>query len=113
MTAAEPNRHDALTPAVLHILLALSDGAKHGYAIMQAVDATGGPAMGPGTVYGSLQRMQDAGQVRETDGPSSSRRRRYYELTAAGVDDLRAEARRLSQVAELLRARDLVDEVSS
>ncbi len=57
----------SLTPAVFHIMLALVDGPRHGYAIMQAVETDAGPAlrMGPGTIYGSLQRMEDAGLVRE------------------------------------------------
>ena len=56
-----------LTPAVFHILLALADGPLHGYAVMQAVDASAGDdaRMGPGTIYGSLQRMEDAGLVKE------------------------------------------------
>jgi DNA-binding PadR family transcriptional regulator len=56
-----------LTAAVFHILLALADGPLHGYAIMQAVEASTGAdmRMGPGTIYGSLQRMEDAGLVRE------------------------------------------------
>ena len=67
----------ALTPAVFHIMLALVDGPLHGYAIMQAVEADAGPdlRMGPGTIYGSLQRMQDAGLVREVKPEGRGRRR--------------------------------------
>ena len=56
-----------LTPAVFHILLALADGPLHGYAIMQAVESSAGPGapMGPGTIYGSIQRMEDSGLVKE------------------------------------------------
>jgi hypothetical protein len=58
-----------LTPAVFHILLALSTGERHGYAIMKQVeaDSQGQVTMGPGTLYGSLKRMLDAGLVQESD----------------------------------------------
>ena len=58
-----------LTPAVLHILLALSGEARHGYGIMKQVDADSGGrvTMGPGTLYGSIGRMIDAGLIRESD----------------------------------------------
>src|SRR5258708_8426885 len=56
-----------LTPAVFHILLALADGPRHGYAIMQAVEESAGTEMriGPGTIYGSPQPMAEAGPVPE------------------------------------------------
>ena len=55
-----------LTPAVLHILLALSTGERHGYGIMKQVraDSQGKVKMGPGTLYGSIARMTEAGLVR-------------------------------------------------
>src|SRR5436853_7669132 len=58
-----------LTPAVLHILLALSTGERHGYGIMKQVqaDSQGKVKMGPGTLYGSVGRMMDAGLIRESD----------------------------------------------
>src|SRR5688572_28110479 len=58
-----------LTPAVLHILLALSSRERHGYGIMKQVesDSQGKVKMGPGTLYGSLARMLDAGLIRESD----------------------------------------------
>jgi DNA-binding PadR family transcriptional regulator len=58
-----------LTPAVFHILLALSSGERHGYGIMKQVeaDSQGNVTMGPGTLYGSLKRMLNAGLVRESD----------------------------------------------
>src|SRR5918994_1091700 len=73
-----------LTPAVFHILLALADGPLHGYGIMQAVEATAGsePAMGPGTIYGSLQRMEDAGLVKELAARTDDRRRVFTLLPA-------------------------------
>jgi DNA-binding PadR family transcriptional regulator len=103
--AAEP-----LTPAVLHVLLAMQAGAVHGYAIMRAVEQTAGLVMGPGTIYGTLQRLEGAGLMEETVAPpsASSQRRRYYRLTAEGEAGLRREAARIASLAELLRTRGLV-----
>ncbi len=66
-----------LTPAVFHVLLALADGPLHGYAIMQAVERTAGPGLstGPGTIYGTIQRLEDGGLVREVAAPKTGRRR--------------------------------------
>ena len=100
-----------LTPAVFHILLALADGPRHGYAVMQAAEETGpGLSWGPGTVYGSLQRMEDLGlvcgvepaAVREISPPDGrGRPRRYFELTEAGIEALRGEAQRLDALSAL------------
>ncbi len=82
-----------LTPAVFHILLALADGALHGYAIMQAVETSAGgePRMGPGTIYGSLQRMEETGLVREL--PVAHRRAApVFTLLPAGRRALAQEA---------------------
>jgi DNA-binding PadR family transcriptional regulator len=98
-----------LTPAVFHVLLALERGALHGYGIMQAVAETAGVSMGPGTIYGTLQRLSDAGLVDEADSRpgEAGERRRCYRLTRAGRDALKAEARRIAELAELLRTRRL------
>ncbi len=95
-----------LTPAVFHVLLALADGPLHGYAVMQAVEGTAGPTLstGPGTIYGTIQRLEDAGFVREVLGARSSRRRQYA-LTPQGRRALESEARRLTQLAKLVRAK--------
>ena len=100
-----------LTPAVFHILLALADGPLHGYAIMQAVEASSGPGMrmGPGTIYGSLQRMEEADLVREFASRASDRRR-VFALQPAGRRALVAESERLARLANLVRARRLVPE---
>ena len=93
----EPER-TPLTPAVFHILLALAGGRKHGYAIMKEVTADGGGflRMGPGTLYGSLQRMTAAGLVEEMEEASEEDdRRRYYRLTGAGRRALGGELARL------------------
>lgn len=98
-----------LTPAVFHILLALADGPLHGYGIMQAVEtsAAGEPAMGPGTIYGSLQRMEDAGLVKELAARTDDRRR-VFTLQPAGKRALAQEAERLARLAALVRAKRLV-----
>ena len=100
-----------LTPAVFHVLLALADGPLHGYAIMQAVEQSAGAElrMGPGTIYGSIQRMEEAGLVREL-AVRSGARRRVFAMQPAGRRALEAEAQRLARLAHLVRAKHLVSE---
>ena len=114
---APPSAEDELplTPAVFNILLALADGEKHGYAIMQevAADTDGAIRLGPGTLYGSLDRLERAGFVEESDTRPAAKdddeRRRYYRLTDFGRRVLRAEVARLQQsVATARRKRLLV-----
>jgi DNA-binding PadR family transcriptional regulator len=92
-----------LTPAVFHILLALFGQERHGYDIMQQVksDSQGAVKMGPGTLYGSLDRMIEAGLV--TKSNTRDPRRIYYKLTALGQATLRAETERLSRLAVVAR----------
>lgn len=92
-----------LTPAVFHILLALYTRERHGYDIMQQVkmDSQNAVKMGPGTLYGSLDRMIAAGLVVKSD--TRDPRRIYYKLTALGQAALKAESERLSTVAEVAR----------
>ena len=102
-----------LTPAVLHILLALSTQARHGYGIMKQVesDSQGKVKMGPGTLYGSLGRMIDAGLIRESDRKVDPKmddeRRVYYKLTALGQKSLAAELQRYRQVVTVAREKGL------
>ena len=100
-----------LTPAVFHILLALADGPLHGYAIMQAVERSAGEElrMGPGTIYGSIQRMEDAGLVKEMASRSDDRRR-VFSLLPAGRRALAAESQRLTRLADLVRGKRLIVE---
>jgi DNA-binding PadR family transcriptional regulator len=95
-----------LTPAVFHVLLALADGPLHGYAIMQAVEESSGIAMGPGTVYGTLERLEASGFVRES--ATRKDRRRMFALLPAGREALQHEAKRLSRLASLARAKRLL-----
>ena len=96
-----------LTPAVFHILLALADGPLHGYAIMQAAEESAGAPMGPGTIYGTLTRLESAGFVKELP-PSREDRRRVFAIQPAGRAALQDEARRLSRLAALVRAKRLM-----
>ena len=106
--------HLPLTPAVFHILLALADCEKHGYAIMREVEETSGGRMlmGPGTLYGAIKRLLRAGLIAEADerpDPSlDDSRRRYYALTELGRRVLAAEAERLENLVEIARRRDLL-----
>jgi DNA-binding PadR family transcriptional regulator len=100
-----------LTPAVLHILLALSTGERHGYGIMKQVqlDSGGRAKMGPGTLYGSMGRMMESGLIRESDrrvDPGlDDERRVYYELTGAGRAALEAELERYRSVVAVAEGR--------
>src|SRR6476469_3341936 len=93
--------HLPLAPATFEILLALVDAERHGYAIMKDVaERTAGAVhLGPGTLYGALKRLLDAGMVKEggerPDPELGDERRRYYRLTPFGLQVARAEARRL------------------
>lgn len=132
----DPRELLPLTPVVLHILLAVADGSgtsdgdrgehdgKHGYAVAQEVEElTGGQIrMGPGTLYGSLQRMLAASLIEEAQRPKSTARarvssattpeddarRRYYRLTSLGRRVLELELARLAQVVAVARRKHLV-----
>jgi DNA-binding PadR family transcriptional regulator len=99
-----------LTPAVFHILLALADGDKHGYRIMQAVRANSRNEflLGPGTLYTALRRMLAEGQIIEVDERPDpqldDQRRRYYRLAERGRRDLRAELERMDRLVQRARA---------
>ena len=103
-----------LTPATFHILLALADEERHGYAIMQEVAerTDDGVKLGPGTLYGSLKRLLEGGLVEEgverTDPEMDDERRRYYRITAAGHRALAAELLRLRALVRLAESRRLI-----
>jgi DNA-binding PadR family transcriptional regulator len=94
-----------LSPLLFHILLTLSDGERHGYALKREIARrTGGKLNpGPGVLYGSIGKMVDSGLIEESDERPDphldDERRRYYRITAFG--------RRVAQ-AEAIRMRDLV-----
>lgn len=107
------DKPDSLLPlptATFHILMALADDDRHGYAIIQDVAARtqGELKLSAGTLYRSIQRMLEQGLIVETrDRPApelDDERRRYYRITAFGSAVARAEARRLTQLVKLARA---------
>ena len=99
-----------LPPATFHILVALADEDRHGYAIMQDISSRtgGGLTLNPGTLYRSIQRMLEQGLIEEVRTRPAPRfddeRRRYYRVTPFGRMVARAEARRLAQLLDLARA---------
>jgi DNA-binding PadR family transcriptional regulator len=103
-----------LTPPVFHILVVLAEGERHGYGIMQQVaeDTGGDLQLGPGTLYGCLQRMLAAGLIEESDRRRDpeidDERRRYYRITDLGGRTVRAEAQRLQTALAAARARKLL-----
>lgn len=105
-----------LTPAVFHILLALADGERHGYGIVQEIAqrTEGAVRMGPGTLYGTIKRLLADGLIVETDERPDPRvddeRRRYYRLTDLGQRLATAEARRLDQLVRVARTKRLLPE---
>jgi DNA-binding PadR family transcriptional regulator len=98
---------------VLHILLALSTEERHGYGIMKQVESEsqGKVKMGPGTLYGSLGRMIEAGLISESDKKVDPKmddeRRVYYQITALGEASLAAELERYREVVAVAKKKRL------
>ena len=113
-THTEPGEMPPLTAAVFHVLLALADGERHGYGIMQEVaENTGGHIkMGPGTLYGTIKRLLEARMIEESDERPDpdldDDRRRYYRLTGLGQRAVKAEALRYAAMAEVARRKRLI-----
>ena len=105
---------DPLPSAAFHILLALADGEKHGYAIMRGVaEETGDKVrLGPGTLYGSIQTLLDARYVEETgehaDPAAGNERRRFYRLSTIGRAALEAEAERMADLLRLATSKNVL-----
>lgn len=102
-----------LTPAMFHILLALADGEKHGYAILKEVArrTDSKVKLSAGTLYGNLSRLESEGLIAESsrrpDVVLDDERRRYYLLTELGREVAVAEAERMEQALEQARAKKL------
>jgi DNA-binding PadR family transcriptional regulator len=98
-----------LSPIAFFILFTLAGGEKHGYLIMQEVSVLSGHTLriGPATLYTTIQRLVDQLLVEETEKEAGGRRR-YYRLTKAGQELLRAELERQAAVVQLARARKLI-----
>ncbi len=110
---AKSTTNAPLTPAVLHILLALSTKERHGYGIMKQVesDSQGKVKMGPGTLYGSIGRMIEAGLIRQSnkkiDPEMDDERRVYYKITGLGQKALTAEVQRYREVVAVAKRKAL------
>jgi DNA-binding PadR family transcriptional regulator len=97
-----------LPAATFHILVALSDADRHGYAIMQEVaERTGGRTkLNPGTLYTTIQRLLEKGLIEELESrpdPEEDERRRYYRLTPLGRRAAQLELGRLTELVALGR----------
>ena len=104
-----PAATETLSPAALHILLALGTDARHGYAIMQRVaEASDGRIrILPGTLYATIKKLLADGLIEEIDPPrdagSDDARRRYYRVSRRGRVAAEAETRRLALLVKLGR----------
>ena len=96
-----------LSPAVFHILLSLGEGERHGYALKREIAkrTNGKLKLGPGVLYGSINKMLDLGLIAESDERPDPHlddgRRRYYRITSFGRQVVRAEAARMRELAEM------------
>ena len=111
MASEDPPTALPLTPTAFHILVTLTDGALHGYAIKREVEerTEGVVRLGAGTLYHALRSLGNRGLVAETDPPepeaAGSSRWRFYEITPEGRRVLEAECRRLASDVAYARAK--------
>ena len=100
------------TRAEFHVLLALLDGPRHGYGLMQDVEelSGGGLQLGPGTLYTAIKRLRSSKLISETDADAD--RRRCYKLTRKGKTVAEEEARRLNDLVRIARKRGLLPSAS-
>ena len=114
MTTRDPDAYLPLKPAVFHILLALLDGERHGWALHRELEAQpdAGRAL-PGNLYRTLRDLARAGLIEETDRRPDpeldDERRRYFAVTELGRSVAAAEARRLERMVAAARARRLLE----
>ncbi|HEX7556261.1 MAG TPA: PadR family transcriptional regulator [Leptolinea sp.] len=103
------NSTQPLTPAVFQILMALADGEKHGYSIMQEVEkqTKGKIKLGPGLLYGSIKRMLEADLIEESgerpDPALNDEYRRYYRMSGLGQTTLNIKSQSLDQAVKTAR----------
>jgi DNA-binding PadR family transcriptional regulator len=109
-----PVQSAQVTPAEFHILLALADEDRHGYAVMRQVasESEGSVQLGPGTLYAAIKRLLEYGYIREVesrvDPAMDDSRRKYYRLTPAGRAAASAEAGRLVELVRLAQAKHVI-----
>ena len=110
----DPTPHLPLTPAMLHVLIALGDRERHGYAILKEIKrrSDGSVDMSAGTLYGIIRRLHGDGMIEESDERPDpdldDERRRYYRLTEFGRRVITAEAERMEGVLQMVRAKNLL-----
>lgn len=100
------NSNEPVSDQVFHILLSLLDGPRHGYGVIQAVEARTGGAftIGSGTLYSAIKRMEADGWIEHVESPAGEdHRRKYYGLTGIGRKVTANEARRLAELAGYAR----------
>lgn len=103
-----------LTPTIFHILVVLSGGERHGYAILREVKeiAEGKSSLGPTTLYRSIRTMLDGKLIEELDErpdpESDDERRRYYRLTDLGAKVLSDEVERLESLVKIARQKNVL-----
>ncbi len=99
-----------LSPAFFHILLSLGEGERHGYALKREISrrTDGKLKLGPGVLYGSINKMLELGLIEESDDRPDphldDERRRYYRITDYGRKVAQAEAARMRELARLATA---------
>jgi DNA-binding PadR family transcriptional regulator len=109
------SRAPAVSRSAFLILLAIADQPRHGLGIIDEVDAgtDGQVKMGPGTLYGTLQKLVEAGLIRETaeapDPADDDPRRRYYRITAKGTRALREEAERMRSLVDAAVGKNVLE----
>ncbi len=111
---ADPSPAEPLSPLSMAILLALADGPRHGYALMNDIEAQTEGALAPGTgsLYAGLQRLMGDGLIREAEGEEGAdRRRRYFAITEEGREAARAEMNRMLRVLRVAEKKELAGDL--
>ena len=113
MDKFRPDSFLPLTPVAFEIVLALADGERHGYSILQEVETRSGGAVSlhAGTLYRALARLLESELIEELESPDAKNddeRRRYYRLTSRGIAVARAEVGRLEGQLAAARSRRLL-----
>jgi len=101
-----------MTPAFFFLMLALTEGSRHGHAMARDVEERSGGSvtLGPGSLYWSLGRLADVGLIEEVDSPEgeTDERRRFYGLTSSGREVLARETATLERIVDYARLRRIV-----
>ena len=111
---SDPHRFVPLTPLTLHILLALTSGKAHGYAIGASIEDQSNGYLRPttGSLYQALKRLRDEGLLAEADTPkgdrSSGPKRLYFDLTPLGREVALLESQRLERLLDVARGAGMI-----